>query len=63
MDIYDSPDTVFFLPVGGGTSDAFEKVSGEFEVGREVACILLKVGGRGFSGSCRQRRAEQQEHA
>ena len=53
MDIYDSPDTVFFLPVGGGTSDAFEKVSGEFEVGREVACILLKVGGQGFSGSCR----------
>lgn len=52
MDIYDSPDTVFFLPVGGGTSDAFEKVSGEFEVGREVACILLKVGGQGFSGRC-----------
>ena len=53
QDIYDSPDTVFRLSVPRGSSDVFEEIAAGFEVEKETACILLKVGGTGFSGVCR----------
>jgi len=50
-DVYDSPDTVMYMPVPQG-SGKFKLQKTVFNLPHNVACILLRAGGTGFSGEC-----------
>lgn len=52
LDVYDAPDMVMKVDVPAGTSD-YQTVSKKLNMPDNVACILLRVGGTGFSGECR----------
>lgn len=48
-DVYDQPDDVFFLPVEEGSGD-FKSFAKEFTPKKEIAAIMVRVGGIHFSG-------------
>ena len=50
-DVYDTPDTVMYMPVPEGSGD-FTMHKAVFNLPVNVACILLRTGGTGFSGEC-----------
>jgi len=51
QDIFDTPDSVLFVPVPVGTGK-YQDVSHTFTLPDNVACALLCAGGSGFSGEC-----------
>ena len=50
-DVYDTPDTIMYMPVPQG-SGSFKLQKTVFDLPCGVACMLLRVGGAGFSGEC-----------
>ncbi len=50
-DIYDTPDSLLYMPVPVGT-DSYRVVSQMFVLPENIACALLRVGGTRFSGEC-----------
>ena len=54
LDVYDSPDTVLAASVPAGTY-RYRKFKYAFALPEEPAAVLLKVGGKGFSGICRMK--------
>lgn len=50
-DIYDTPDSLLYLPVPGGTG-SYQAVSQSFTLPDNVACAFLRIGGTHFSGEC-----------
>ena len=50
-DIYDAPDTVLYMPVPEGSGD-FKIQKAVFNLPGNIACILIRTGGTGFSGEC-----------
>lgn len=52
-DVYDTPDKILFLPIPAGTSkDGFETITKTFDLPKNVACLLVRVGGTSFDGEC-----------
>lgn len=52
-DVYDTPDKILFLPIPAGTSkDGFETITKSFDLPKNVACLLVRVGGTSFDGEC-----------
>ena len=50
-DIYDTPDSLLYLPVPEG-SGKFSDVSETFTLPEGIACAFLRVGGTHFKGEC-----------
>lgn len=50
-DIYDKPDSILFISVPEGNSK-YKKITQTFILPEKTACLLLQVGGTGFSGEC-----------
>ena len=50
-DIYDSPDSLLYLPIPAGTGK-YRPVSQTFVLPSNVSCALLRIGGTHFSGEC-----------
>lgn len=50
-DIYDTPDSILFVPISAGTS-GYREIKQSFRLPSHVACILLRAGGHLFSGEC-----------
>lgn len=50
-DIYDAPDSVWYMPVPQGTG-GFRVVSQTFTLPEGVACAFVRVGGTHFRGEC-----------
>ena len=50
-DIYDTADTLLYMPVPEGSGD-FTMLKASFTLPDNVACILLRTGGTTFSGEC-----------
>ncbi|MEG1649841.1 MAG: hypothetical protein RR277_08130, partial [Rikenellaceae bacterium] len=49
-DIYDTADSVVYMPIKEGSGD-FEIFKHDFIMPQNVACMLLRIGGTNFSGS------------
>jgi len=50
-DVYDSPDTVLYMPIPEGSGD-FSIQKASFQLPNNVVCIVVRPGGAGFSGEC-----------
>lgn len=50
-DIYDTPDSILYLPVPVGTSK-YQSVKQSFILPERVACAFIRIGGTHFSGEC-----------